>query len=70
LEAVAKSIPDSASSIEDLGPSQFSIQSFESLKKELNNIKKKHEQHNKAVQKLRNSFMFKETMIREEQNKI
>ena len=68
LEAVAKSIPDSASSSHD--DTQLTVQSFESIRKELGNLKKKHDQHVKAVQKLRNSFMFKETMIREEQNKI
>ena len=67
LEAVAKSIPDSASSHDE---TQLTVQSFESIRKELNNLKKKHDHHVKAVQKLRNSFLFKETMIREEQNKI
>ena len=65
---MAKSIPDSASSSHD--DTQLTVQSFESIRKELANLKKKHDQHVKAVQKLRNSFMFKETMIREEQNKI
>ena len=42
----------------------------ESLRKELAYIKKKQDQHAKAVQKLRNSFRFKEGLIKEEQLKI
>ena len=42
----------------------------ESLRKELAHIKKKQDQHAKAVQKLRNSFRFKEGLIKEEQLKI
>jgi len=46
------------------------LTSFEGIRKELTNLKRKHDQHLKAIQKLRNSFMFKEGLIKEEQAKL
>jgi len=42
----------------------------DNLRKELNNLKKKQEQHAKTIQKMRNSFRFKEGLIKEEQQKL
>ena len=42
----------------------------ENLRRELKSLRKKQEQHSKAVQKLRNTFRFKEGLIKEEQNKL
>lgn len=48
----------------------FSKQLEESLRRELHGLKKKCDHHAKAVQKLRNSFRFKENLIKDEQSKL
>lgn len=48
----------------------FSKQLEESLRKELLGLKKKCDHHAKAVQKMRNSFRFKENIIKDEQSKL
>lgn len=42
----------------------------ENLRREIQQFKKRQEQHQKAVQKLRNSFRFKEQLMKEEQLKL
>lgn len=52
-------------SISDDAP--FSKLLDEGFKRELTALRKKQEQHSRAVQKMRNNFRFKEGLIKEEQ---